>query len=303
MAAPAPRLPDFVVIGAAKSGTTALYHLLRQHPQVYMSPVTEPGFFAFDETRPSFAGPRQESLVNRRFVWRRPDYLELFRGSGNAVAAGEATPYYLISPRAASNLKRDLPGVRLVVLLRHPVERAYSHYLMLVRDGHETLSFEDGLAAEPARTTANWYWGRYREHGYYHRHLSRYFELFPREQIRVYLYEDLLRDPQGLLRDLFPILGVDPAVPIDTSTRHNVSGVLTNPLWRLVWSRTNGVRALIRPLLSRSLRRGVASFFETRPMIKPPMREATRRVLLADFRDDTLKLQDLIGRDLSAWLR
>ena len=303
MAAPAPRFPSFVVIGAAKSGTTALYHLLRQHPQVFMSRVKEPGFFAFDETRPSFSGPHQDSLVNARFVWRLDEYLDLFRSAGNARALGEVTPYYLVSPRAAPSLKTHVEGVRLVALLRHPVERAYSHYLMLVRDGHEPLSFEEALAAEPARTAANWYWGRYREHGYYHRHLRRYFDLFPREHIRVYLYDDFRRDPLGLLRDLFEFLGVDSNVAIDTSARHNVSGVLRNPVWRLLWSRSNSIRALIRPLLPRALRRRVAAFFETRPMLKPPMSDETRRELLAGYRDDILKLQDLIGRDLSAWLR
>ena len=299
----APRLPSFVVIGAAKAGTTALYHFLRQHPQVFMSPVKEPGFFAFDEAKPHFVGPHQESLVNARFVWRLADYLALFDRAGNALAAGEATPFYLISPRAAPSLRKHVAGVRLVAVLRHPVERAYSHYLMLVRDGHEPLSFEEALAAEPARIAANSYWGRYRDHGYYHRHLSRYFRVFPREQIRIYLYEDLQRDPKALLRDLFAFLGVDPGVAVDTSTRHNVSGVLRNPLWRLLWSRSNRPRAFVRPLLPRSLRRRVAAFFETRPMIKPPLHDETRALLGADYRDDILRLQDLIDRDLSAWLR
>ena len=297
-----PRFPNFVVIGAAKSGTTALYHLLRQHPQVFMSPVKEPGYFAFDETRPSFAGSQQESLVNARFVWRRENYMALFREAGQALAVGEATPFYLISPLAASSLARHAGHARLVAILRHPVERAYSHYLMLVRDGHEGFSFEEALAAEPSRTAANWYWGRYLEHGFYHRHLSRYLEHFPRERLRVFLYEDLQRDPRGLMRELFGFLGVDRDVPIDTSARYNVSGVLANPLWRLLWSRTNLLRGLVRPLLSRRLRRRVAGFFETRPMIRPPLLEATRATLVADYRDDTLRLQDLIGRDLSSWL-
>ena len=157
--------------------------------------------------------------------------------------------------------------------------------------------------AEPERTLARWYWGRYRLPGYYHRHLSRYFELFPREQIRLFLYDDLVRDPESLLRDLFHFLGVDEGVTVDTSVRYNLSGIIANPVLRALWAGTNHPRAFIRPLVPRRLRTLVAGYFSTRKMIRPVLREETRAALVADYREDILKLQDLIGRDLQNWIR
>ena len=301
--ADAPRLPTFLIVGAAKSGTTALYHFLRQHPQVFMSPEKEPAFFAFEGSRPRFRGPYDESRINATSVWRADDYEGLFRGAASRLAVGEASTQYLYYPAAPERIARKLRDVRLVAILRQPAERAYSHYLMVLRDGREWLSFEDALRVESERIAQGWYWGRYRDYGYYYAQLKRYFDLFPRERIRVYAYDDLVADPRAVVRDLLAYLGVDPDVSMDLSGRPNVSGILANPLWRLLWARTNGVRALLRPHLPRELRHRVGDFFASRRMIRPKLQEETRRVLTEGYRDDILRLQDLIDRDLAAWLR
>ena len=303
MRASAPRLPNFLVIGAAKSGTTALYHFLRQHPQVYMSPEKEPRFFICEGRPPDYRGPYEDGLINKMTIWKREDYEALFAGARDQLARGEATPSYLWFPGAPERIQALLPRARLVAILRQPADRAFSHYMMHRRDGREPLSFEDALRAEPERLAAHWYWGRYRQAGYYHRHLSRYYDRFAREQIRVYLYDDLVRDPAALLRDLFGFLGVDEGVTVNTGVRYNLSGIIASPLLRAIWAGTNRPRAFIRPLVPRRLRQRVAGFFTTRKMIRLAMREETRAELMADYREDILKLQDLIGRDLSNWLR
>ena len=303
MGASTPRLPNFLVIGAPKSGTTALYNFLRQHPQVYMSPNKEPRFFACDARPLDYRGPFENGLINKTSIWKREHYAALFGGARDELALGEATPSYLWFPGTPERIQALLPHARLVAVLRQPADRAFSHYMMHRRDGREPLSFEDALRAEPQRLAANWYYGRYRLAGYYHRHLSRYYELFPREQIRVYLYDDLVRDAAALLRDIFRFLGVDDGVTVDTSVRYNLSGIIENPGLRAVWAGTNRPREILRPLVPRRLRTLVAGFFTSRKMIRVAMREDTRAELVADYREDILKLQELIGRDLSGWLR
>jgi hypothetical protein len=296
-------LPNFLIIGAAKCGTTSLYHYLRQHPQVFMSPVKEPRFFAFDGTRPDFRGPHDELLRNESTVWRFEDYVALFAGAGDALAVGEASPWYLNSERAAERIRARVPGARLVAVLRDPAERAYSEYLMQVRDGRETVSFEEALRAEPGRIREGWSTGHYRERGRYFAQLQRYFERFERERMRVYLYEDLARDPRCLLRDLFGFLGVDPAFEPDLTRRYNVSGTYRNPLWRLLWTRSAPLREAFRPFLPPGLRHAVGAFFTTRRMHRPALPAHLRADLVASLRDDMLRLQEALGRDLSAWLR
>ena len=118
----------------------------------------------------------------------------------------------------------------------------------------------------------------------------------------MYLYDDLVRDAAALLRDLFRFLGVDDGVTVDTSVRYNLSGIIENPGLRAVWAGTNRPRAFLRPLVPLRLRQLVAGFFTSRKMIRVAMREDTRAELVAGYREDILKLQDLIGRDLSSWL-
>ena len=141
-------MPNFLVIGAAKSGTTALYHTLKQHPQIFMSPVKEPHFFAFEGERPVYCGPGDRELFNPRVVFRLEDYVRLFDGLRAQTAVGEASVQYLMrSDAAAARIRQHIPRAKLIAILRQPADRAYSHYIMLRSQGLERLSFTQALAA------------------------------------------------------------------------------------------------------------------------------------------------------------
>jgi Sulfotransferase family len=317
-------LPNLLVIGAAKAGTTALQHYLAQHPDIFMSPVKEPNFFAFGGAIPRFEGPEIEGadwsvrdrLRRERYEYSVVDaeaYLRLFAQAGRRRVRGDVSPAYLYFPGAAQRIKDALPAVRIVAVLRNPVDRAHSKFLQMRRDRGEPLDqFEEALAVEPERERRNWAptW-LYAARGFYSRQLEPYYCLFGAEQIHVVLHEDLQRHPEACLRRLFSFVGIDPNVRIDVSLRHNVTAdkylprhglvyhALAEPFLRsarlqavvparmLAWARPTARQLLLRRLA------GEAAV---------PLTLETRRELTARFAADILRLEQLIGRDLGHWL-
>ncbi len=294
-------LPNFLVVGAAKSGTTAIYEYIRQHPQIYLTPLKETNFFALDGTPPRFAGPRAD-ILNRDALWRIEDYRRQFQGVTTETAIGEVCPRYLFTPGTPARILRRLPDVRIIAILRNPADRAFSGYSMYRRDGLEQAStLAAALADEPRRIRDNWAYGIHRQYGFYGAQLAEYYDYFPPEHIRCYLYDDFNVDPVALLSDLFHFIGVDPSFEPDMTWRPNRSGMIRNPLLRFLWTRTHHVRGAL-PLLPKSVRRKAAAFFTNRPMQPLPFPDDVRQELLASYRDDIRRLECLIGRDLRHWL-
>lgn len=300
--------PNFFLIGAAKAGTTALYHALDQHPGIFMSPVKEPNFFAFEgqEVRyRSVAG--KEAPVNRSSVTGEAAYQALFTEAGTASALGEASTLYLFSERAADNIARRVPHARLVALLRHPVERAYSNYLMNVASGQEVLTFEQALDAEAGRTRDAWDpFGLYVQLGMYARQLERYYARFGRDQLLVLPYEDWRDAPRTLLHRVYTFLGVDPGFEPVLGTRHNASGLPRSRMVHILagWAAAQApARATLKRLIPRRHLLRAFHAVRNRNLVRPPLAEATRQRLLAAYHDDVVTLQALIGRDLTHWLR
>jgi hypothetical protein len=293
------KLPTFIIIGAARSGTTSLYEYARQHPDVYVSPVKEPNFFAVEGDQVRYRGPGEEEL---RWITDLSGYMELFRGARAERAIGEASPLYLYSPKAPGRIRHYAPDVRLAAILRNPVERAYSAFSYLRERGSEPhQSFVEALDAEDQRVAQNWshIW-HYRRMGFYYEQLSRYYEGFDGKQIRIFLFEDLEADPGRVVRQLFEHIGVDPSFEPETSVRRNVSGeprhVLLAPVLK-----PNRLTTRLRPLVIKTLDPLVARVKE-RALVKPPMPEPAALRLTALYKADVERLAHLIGRDLGAWL-
>ena len=299
------RMPNFLIIGAAKAGTTALYHYLKQHPQIFMPPVKEPNFFALEGQKPNFRGPGDDEAINRFSITDIEAYQALFEGAENALAIGEASPLYLYSPDAPRRIRRYVSNAKLIVILRNPVERAYSHFLHFVRDGREPhTDFRRALIEEERRIREHWEWAwHYKAVGFYFIQLKRYYELFDLEQIRVYLYEDFKEKPMELLCDIFRFLGVDDDFKPDVSLRFNVSGVPRNKVLHAFLSKPHPVKSLLKPLIPVKLRQRLVVTLQNRNLAKPELPAAVRKELVDLYREDILKLQALIKRDLSHWLR
>ena len=304
-------MPNFLIIGAAKSGTTALYNYLGQHPRVYVTRKKEPKFFALEGKRLDFRGPG-DLEANRFSVTGIEAYRALFRGVSNETAIGEASPLYLYSADAPTRIKRYVPTVKMIAVLRDPAERAYSQYLHLVRDGREPIDdFARALQAEESRIRDNWAFGwHYKRVGFYHDQLERYFDTFGRGQVKVYLYEDLETDPVGMLKDVFRFLDIaDDFVP-DMSVRPNVAGIPRNRSLHTLHAllvKPHPIKTALKPLFPEALRRRTVKRLldgiRSRNLVKPPFPAEVRRHLIETYREDILKLQALTQRDLSNWLR
>lgn len=296
-------LPNFLIIGAAKSGTTALYHYMRQHPQIYMSEIKEPHFFAFKNQNLSFVGPGV--TINESSITQIDDYTALFQDiEPHEAAIGEASALYLYVPNTAQVIKDHIPNVKLIVILRNPIERAYASYMQLMRDGREPLGdFGKALEAEQGRIQGNWgFLWRYTDLGFYGAQLKQYFNLFDKEQIRVYLYDDFKEAPTSVLSDMFDFIGVENTFSPDMSIRPNVSGVPKNPFVHKFLTEKNPIKSIIKPLLPSNFREKLTNRVVNQNLSKPGLDHEVKRQLCSVFHEDILELQTMIGRDLSFWL-
>ncbi|MGQ0777525.1 MAG: sulfotransferase family protein [Pseudonocardiales bacterium] len=264
--------PNFVVIGSSRSGTTSLYHHLKEHPQVYVTPVLEPRFFAFEGDDLDYRGPG-DYLLKERVVTRVADYVALFDDVVAETAVGEVSPAYLSSASAPRCIHRYMPNAKIIAILRHPVDRAISSFRLEQLDGFEAApSLAVALDLEAERMRANWsYVWRYGYRGLYYTHLRRYFDLFPRDRIKVLRYEDW-DDNNGvtLLREVFGFLGVDDKVLPERAVR------------------LNSTRA------DRFVARGIPRF--------DPSPELSAK-LSHLYRDEIDRLEELTDLDLSTWRR
>ena len=290
-------LPNFIVIGAAKAGTTALYWYLAEHPAVFMSAVKETNYFAYgvDQAGRLLYGDPE---VHHFPVQSLQDYERLFADAGDAVAIGEASPIYLECPQAAGRIQALLPAARLICGLRHPVERAYSDYQMSLRSRGQRLDPARDLTAAAAWAHPDSHWMRI---GRYHPQLARYFDVFPRDRIHVFLFDDLKRDALGVLREVYRFLDVEPTFVPDLETPHNAGGMPSNMLLERIF-RSGAVRTAVSPLVPKRAANWVRRLRAGNMRQAPPLPADLRQELTRHFRDDIARTSELVGRTLEHWL-
>lgn len=303
------RLPDFIISGAMKCGTSSLHHLLASHPQVYM-PDGEQLFFAIDdfEEHPEFFARCQDGWnwldydadFDRYLQW----YQRFFAAAGPQDCIGEDSPAYLSSGKSPERIRKLIPDVKLIFLLRDPVERAWSHYWHWVWTGRTFLSFEDAIRHAPTQIL---------DRGLYYRHLSRYLKLFPKEQIRVYLFEEFVKDPRKTAQNALEFLGQDPQqLPSDVESHRNSARIprfhrlqlFRNYVLRdlagrryLDWLPEQGVPPQLP--LWKKIFNSMHHRFNGRSDRRPePMQDTTREYLGRLYRRENAGLDGLLERDL-----
>jgi hypothetical protein len=289
-------LPNFLVIGAAKAGTTSLHWYLAEHPEVFMTPVKDPAYFAYgvDGSGRLLWG----ELELHTFPIRSLDaYERLFADAGQAVAIGEASTTYLECPQSAARIRELIPAARIICSLRHPVDRAYSDYVMHLR--------RRGRRFDPARDlTAASSWAhpdsRWMRIGRYHEELSRYFDVFPRDQIRVVLFDDLKRNPAGFMQDVYGFLGVDMAFVPDFATPHAAGGIPASTVLEGIFMRA--ARSSVKPLMPKRAANWFRRLRTHNLRQAPPLPAGLKHELTAYFREDIVRTSELIGRSLQHWL-
>lgn len=304
------RNPDFLIIGAMKSGSSAIHELLEDHPDVFVA-RGEVSFFTLDdeEQHPEFFVAPDLSRVDRNFerdfdmyfAW----YHKLFTAAPADNVLGEDSTGYLASAKAPARIARVLPDTKLIAILRDPVERAYSHYWHLVRSGRAVHDFATSLRRDPENIL---------QRGHYREQLARYFELFPRSQMSVVFFEDLAADSAAVVKGLYEFLGVGPHHPAELGkvnpgyppklvglqlwlnardrwrVARRLAGHLPDPSGESVepfslWRR-------LRPIpLLRALNQKFAGPY-------PPMGDAEREFLEAYYRQELAGLDELLMCDL-----
>lgn len=291
-------LPNFIIPGAVKAGTSSLYYYLRQHPEIFMPDNKEPHHFA----------PAKWCGLP---VPDRKEYEQMFSGMRNEKAVGEASTGYLYYPESPELIHSAIPDCRIIVILRNPVDRAFSGYCHEVREGLETKSFEEALAEERQATRfirGGEFSFNYMKQGYVLGILEEYLALFSASNVHLCCFEDLLANTDELMRSVFRFLDVDENFRGDWTYRYNPSGMPKYPWLHqlldgendarkpLVWMTSHLIPARIRNPLWHKIRDWNVL---NGPAIR--MREETRLMLEALYADETLGLEQLTGKDLSHW--
>jgi hypothetical protein len=311
--APTTRAPDFFIVGHHKCGTTALYEMLRRHPQIYMPDIKEPWFFASD--LPVRSQPPSSPLPRTL-----DEYLSLFRAARPEQRVGEATPSYLMSRTAASNIAELQPGARIIAILREPASFLRSLHLQSVENHAETeTDLRKALALEQTRRRGKAiprYAIRpqellYSEHVRYVEQLRRYHAVFPPEQVLVLIYEDFRRDNETTVRQVLRFLEVDDTAPIEQTEANPTVRVRSQRMYELVRSVYLGrgpvarvAKAGIKAVTPTQLRRDAHVSIRRRVLYgrpRPPEESLTTE-LRSRLRPEVVALSEYLGRDLiSFW--
>ncbi|WP_347839659.1 sulfotransferase domain-containing protein [uncultured Draconibacterium sp.] len=294
-------LPNFLVVGASKSGTSSLYHYLNQHPNIFLSKIQKEGRY-FSQMKGGYRGPGDERIddsIHRTLE----DYSKLFAAVKAEKAIGDISPEMLyFYEKGIPKIKAELgEKVKIIIILRSPIERAFSAYLHFKRDKREERTFEEGLQLEEERLKNDWIWAwQYKNSGLYYKQVKSYIDNF--KEVKVILFDDFKNNPDTVLSEIAEFLEVESEFKFDTSYKYNVSGAPKN---QLIYELENSRKLIV--FLKRFVPQSLVKFVRNRftgekQMVKPEMDKNTKAALIDFFRADILKLQQLIGKDLSHWL-
>lgn len=237
--------PNFFIVGAAKAGTTSLYHYLSQHPDVYMSPIKEPHFFS--QIKPAW---NQKALMD--VISNEKDYLKLFENAKDEELIGEASPSYLWDKNAYLRIKEKIPSAKIIIILRDPIERAFSHYLMDVRQGIQRKNFYDALKEDFYKKDKGWGVSHlYVELGLYFEQVNKYFNEFGSENIYIITFEKFINDINSSMKEICQFLSIDISF-VDNLNDSEVLNSFAMPRSFFLQQILNysGIKKILRPLLS-----------------------------------------------------
>jgi hypothetical protein len=303
-------VPDFFIVGHAKSGTTALYEMLRRHPQIYMPDSKEPWFFARDMRR-RFVSPGSPGAPETL-----EEYLPLFAGAGPGQRVGEASSSYLWSRTAAAAIAKERPDARIIALLREPASFLRSLHLQLLqthveseKDLRRAISLEADrrLGRHVPRRSQRPQLLQYSDHVRYVEQLRRYHDLFGPEQVLVLIYDDFRRDNAATVGQVLRFLGVDDSHPIEALDANPTILIRSQQLDELVHAVSVGrggysrlAKGAFKVLTPRSLRRGVLRLAQRRVVHgkAPPPDEQLMAELRRRFKGEVVALSEYLDRDL-----
>lgn len=306
---PKESLPNFLIVGAAKSGTTSLHAYLSRHPDVLMSTPKEPKYFSNKINTISFSGEGDIEAYNN-IVKSKTEYENLFKAEKDFIIKGESSAdslYYF--KKVIPLIKKELKEPYILILLRNPIQRAFSAYSHLIRDEREINSFEEGLIKESERKELGyefiWY---YKDAGLYYNQVKSYMENF--KNCKVILFDDLKKDSQLVVDDICDFLKLT-KFKIKKDKVYNISGIPKKNLQTFLYNKFIKKRSFLRKVagmfLKENQKKQIAIFLKevlfSKQLKKLEMKPETKNKLIDFFKEDILKLEKLIGRDLQHWLK
>jgi len=307
------KLPDFLIVGAAKSGTTAVYNYLKNHPRIFLPENKEPWFFSFMGEEIHFLKPNSDgTLVSQGEegpIYKLADYISLFNKSSESQIIGEASTSYLYtSDKTIINMKKiygeKYKNVKIIIILRNPIDRAWSNYLMHVRDGTATGNFSKSINIEKINNLLKQGVNigyDYIGFGMYYEQVRKFLNSFP--NIKIVLYDDLCKDPQVVLKEIQVFLGV-PITTINVNKKYNVSGVPVNRLAEIVGNiiyKPNKFKSIFKNFLPLRLREKIRMSMGQYLYKKRQISSEDKVKIYEIYQEDINKLENLIHMNLNKW--
>ena len=295
------RYPDFFIVGAPRCGTTFMYEYLGQHPQIFMPENKEPNYMCKDLDSGSF-------LDGLSFMRDEATYLRLFAPAPPGTLAGEASTWYLYSETAAGLIREKSPDAHIVIMLRDPVEMLYSLHGRRTYGGSEELGFADAIAAEEDRRAGRRIPSRarnikalfYHDVGSYSAQVQRYLETFAADRVRVIIFEEFVKDTAAAYAETLRFLGVDPDFHPNFEVVNASASRRSQRLRQLML--TPAVVKIAKAVIPARVRPRVGPIVDaltSRESPRPPLDPALRSQLRAELRPDVLRLDSVLGRNVS----
>lgn len=294
-------LPNFFIVGAAKCGTTSLASYLNQHPDIFIPDIKEPKFFSVEDNKFPHNGVGDKT-VDAKVIKTWDEYEAIYKGAKDEKAVGDASVDYLYFPKVAMRLYKYNPNSKIIIVLRDPVERAYSAYMHLVRDGREKMSFGEALNLENNRLNNNWefFWD-YTGVSMYSQQVKRYMELFDCNNIMILLFENFTKNPGETIKNIFKFLDVSDNINVATNKIHNVSGAPKHRVLHFLLNKPNVYKSILKFFVPPSIRKQLNLHITKKNLVKSNMSDKEQKILRDRLFDDVCVLQSLIKLDLSVW--
>lgn len=296
------RLPNFVVIGAPRSGTTSLFFYLKQHPDIFLPVRKELHYFSYDLLRENVNGPGDKDALESVCATRE-EYKAHYARVGGEKAVGEVSPSYLYFSEVSERIRSKLGEVKIIALLRNPVEKAFSQYMHLVRENREGMGFYEALMAEEERMASGWsdIW-RYAESSLYSDRIRKYISVFGRDNTKFILTDQLADAPDTVMQELFDFLGVDTGFRPDTSRVYLRSGRPKSKMIASFFGSSNPLKTVARKIIPERLRVHIRlALLDANVGSKGEIDERARIHLRSYFQEDILELERVLARE-TGWM-
>lgn len=292
-------LPNFIIAGATRSGTTSLYYYLKQHPQISFPNLKEPRYFSSIHLKLPQQGIGDHT-VDEKLITSLEDYKKLYEDIENKIVGDASSEYLTDSEHTPSEIHKLLGDIPILLILRNPVDRAYSAFYNLTRDGRETLTFEEALKEEENRIQKNWdvMWA-YKKVGLYADQVKEFLDKF--SNVKILIFEEFSQNPEQGLKEIFKFLNIDENVNIDISTKYSHSGKPNNKFIGWLIRRDNPITYPFRTFALKIIPRSYLEKFASGILSKENIDDKTRKELYRFFENDIKKLEKLIDKDLSLW--